>query len=382
MKFDELIKFQDRLTGGAVPGCDLAVSVGGETVFRRQSGVRDLDSGEKMSGGELFFMWSGSKVITTCLGMRLYEDGLLDLRAPVSDYLPEYGELYIKKADGGREELVRAEKTLYVYQLFNMTGGFDYSFAHPAVTEVRRRTDGVCPTREVVRALAKIPLKYEPGERFEYGKCHDILAAVIETAAHERMRDYAKRIIFDPLGMNDTEYGAPNEERQARMAGQYLYRADLESAVPMKKVCNFNLGPGFDSGGAGVVSSCVDYLKFAQTIACGGTSRDGYRLLSPETIDLWRRNTLTRAQREDFRRAWGDGYGYGLGVGTMLDHAEYGASDGLCDLMWGGAAGMRVNICPEARAAVVFMTHLHEMPNRLEIEKELRNTAFAAIAEQ
>lgn len=381
MRFDELIKFQDRLTGGAVPGCDLAVSVDGKTVFRRQSGVRDLDSGEKMSGDELYFVWSGSKVITTCLGMRLYEEGLLDLRAPVADYLPEYGELYIEKTDGDRTELVRCKKKLYVYQLFNMTGGFDYNFAHPAVTDVRKRTDGVCPTREIVRAIAKMPLRFEPGERFEYSKCHDILAAVIETAANERMRDYAKRIIFDPLGMSETEYGAPNEERQARMASQYLYRADLGKAVPMKKVCNYILGAGFDSGGAGVVSSCGDYLKFAETIACDGVSQDGYRLLSPETIALWRRNTLTEAQREDFRRDWGDGYSYGLGVATMLDHAEYGASDGLSDFGWGGAAGMRVHICPEARAAVVFMTHLHEIPNRLKFKKELRNTAFAAITQ-
>lgn len=379
MNFDKLARLQDDLVKDGLPGNDVAVSVAGETVFRRQAGCSDIESGWKTRGDELYFIWSGSKVITTCLGMRLAEEGLLELDAPVSDYLPEYADLFVKKTIDGREEIVRARNVLYVRQLFNMTGGFDYNFAHPSIAEVKKRTNGVCPTREIVRAISQIPLMFEPGERFEYSKCHDILGAIIEIAAGERLRDFARRLIFEPLGMRDTDYGAPSEAIQERMATQYLYRPDLGKPVVMKKVCNYNLGTGFDSGGAGVVSSLDDYLKFAEALANGGESRDGYRLLAPETIALWRKDTLTPTQREDYRRGWGDGYSYGLGVATMVDNAEYGASDGLSDFGWGGAAAMRVHICPEARAAVVFMTHLHDIPNRLKFKKELRNSAFGGI---
>lgn len=379
MDFLKLERYQDELTAGAVPGNDLFVTVGGQTVYRRQSGYSDLEKQKQMRGDELYFAWSGSKLITTSLGLRLVEEGKLDLTAPVYDYLPEYADLTVKKIIDGREEIVKAEKTMHVFELFNMTAGFDYDFVSDEIAEVRKATDGHCPTREIVKAFAKMPLAFEPGEHFEYSKAHDVLAGLIEVVAGERMRDYAKRVIFDPLGMRDTTFGAPTAEQQERMAGQYLWREDLSRAVPMKKVCNFNLGDGYDSGGAGVVSSCEDFMKFAAAIACGGTASNGYRLLKPETIEEWRRDTLTPTQFADFRRDWGLGYSYGLGVRTMIDHPEYGSSDRYDDFGWGGAAGMRVHICPEAKIAAVYMMHLHEMPSKRGFERSLRNNIFESF---
>ena len=381
MNFEKLARYQDELTAGPVPGNDVFVTVDGEEVFRRQSGYSDLESGTKMNGDELYLAWSGSKLITTSLGMRLVEKGLLDLKAPVAEYLPEYADLTVKKTIDGRETVTKAKNTLYVYQLFNMTAGFDYNFASAEIAEVRKATDGHCPTREVLKAFAKMPLIHEPGEHFEYSKCHDVLAGLIEVVAGERMRDHAKRVLFDPLGMDDTSFGLPTAEQQARMAGQYLWRNDLGKAVPMKKVCNYMLGDEFDSGGAGIVSTCADFMKFASTVACGGTTPYGYRFLKPETIDEWRRDTLMLAQFADFRRDWGLGYSYGLGVRTMIDHREYGASDGCDDFGWGGAAGMRVHICTENKVAAVYMMHMHEMPSKREFERTLRNTIFACVNE-
>ena len=381
MDFTKLAQYQDELTSTVVPGNDICVSVEGRTVFRRQSGYADFAAGKKMRGDELYLAWSGSKLITTALGMRLVEEGLLDLKAPVAEYLPEYADLTVKNIIDGREVITRAKSTLYVWQLFNMTAGFDYNFASPEIAEVRRATDGHCQTREVLKAFAKMPLIHEPGAHFEYSKAHDVLAGLIEVVAGEKMRAYAKRVIFDPLGMNDTSFGAPTAEQQARMAEQYSWREDLGKPVLMKKVCNYNLGDEYDSGGAGVVSSCEDFMKFAETIACGGTSADGYRLLKPETIDEWRRDTLMPTQFADFRRDWGLGYSYGLGVRTMIDHGEYGSSDGYDDFGWGGAAGMRVHICPEAKIAAVYMMHMHEMPSKRAFERSLRNTVFACVNE-
>ena len=382
MDFTKLEKYQDELTDGAVPGSDICVSVGGRTVFRRQSGYADLAAGKKMHGDELYLAWSGSKLITSSLGMRLAEEGLLDLDAPVAEYLPEYADLTVINNIDGREAVTRAKNTLYVYELFNMTAGFDYNFASPEIAEVRKATDGRCPTREIVRAFAKMPLAHEPGEHFEYSKAHDVLAGLIEVVAGEKMRDYAKRVLFDPLGMNDTSFGAPTAEQQARMAEQYLWREDLGKAALMKKVCNYNLGCEYDSGGAGIVTSCGDYMKFAETIACGGTTADGYRFLKPETIGLWKtgRPLGETAQRE-FDEKWCVGHTYAYGVRRITDHRAYGASDGYTDFGWGGAAGMRVHICTEGKIAVVYMMHLHNMPDAKTFERNLRNIAFACVNE-
>ena len=122
-------------------------------------------------------------------------------------------------------------------------------------------------------------------------------------------------------------------------------------------------------------------MKFAQTLANGGTSADGYKYLSRATIDEWRRDALTPAQFADFRRDWDIGYSYGLGVKTMIDHAEYGATDSCFDFGWGGAAGMRVYIAPDENIAAVYMMHLHNMPDIRGFERRLRNTVFSCVNE-
>ena len=382
MDFTELIRFEDEMTASTVPGMDISVAVDGREVFRRQSGYSDIESGTKMRGDELFFLWSGTKLITSSLGMRLVEEGRLDLDAPVYEYLPEYRSLTVRTVTDGREEIHTAENTMLVSQLFSMTAGFDYNFASPEIADVRRRTDGHCPTREIAKAIAKMPLSFEPGTHFEYSKCHDVLAAVIEVAAGKKMRDYARETLFDPLGMNDTFYGQPNDSQQARMATQYLWRGDLGKAVPTKKVCNMILGDEYDSGGAGVVTSCDDYMKFASTLACGGTAKNGYCYLLPTTIEKWANGTpLNDTQQAEFEGKWGMGHTYGYGVRRIVDHRAFDADDRYNDFGWGGAAGMRVHISPDAHVSAILLTHILELPDARLFEKRFRNTVFRCLTE-
>ncbi len=378
MDFSRMRAFQDYLVNWRIPGCDCMVTKDHETVYRYHTGWADREAGRPMTGDELYFFWSASKIITTSLGMRLFESGLFTMNDPLSAYMPEFADMTVRTRIDGREEIVPAKRPIRVKNLFNMTAGFDYNFGTPFVDEVKKNTGGECPTREIARAIAKSPLCFEPGTMWQYSLCHDVLGAFIEVVAGKRLRDYAREVLFDPLGMDDTCYNLPSPEKLKRMAVQYNWRDDLGKYLPTNNTCGHILGSGYDSGGAGVISSCADYMKFADTVANGGTSKDGYRYLSPATVDLWRTNTLTPEQRVSYNWDQLAGYGYGFGVRTMIDRAAGGSNGPLGEFGWGGAAGVWVILDPDNRAALVYTQH---MLNNQEpfISPRLRNILYACL---
>ena len=111
-----------------------------------------------------------------------------------------------------------------------------------------------------------------------------------------------------------------------------------------------------------MVSTHEDYAKFAVTMANLGTSpKNGYRFLSPASINLMRTNTLTPEQiKNDFAmnmsHTWG--YGYGYGVRTFMDPVRAGTLGSMGEFGWDGAAGSYVLIDPNKRLSVVFTKHL------------------------
>ena len=378
MDFTRLRAFQDYLVHWRIPGNDCMVTKDHEPVYRYYTGWANREAGLKMAGDELYYFWSASKVITTSLALRLHESGLFTMNDPLADYMPEFRDMAVRTRIDGKEELVPAKNPIRIRHLFGMSAGFDYNFGTPAVDEVRKATNGDCPTREIARAIAKSPLCFEPGTRWQYSLCHDVLGAFIEVIAGKRLRDYAREVLFDPLGMEDTCYNLPAPGKMARMAVQYNWRDDLGKVLPTNNTCGHILGPGYDSGGAGVISTCADYMKFADTVANGGTSKDGYRYLSPATIDLWRTDTLTSENRASCDWPQLRGYGYGFGVRTMIDRAAGGSLGPVGEFGWGGAAGVWVILDPDNRVALVYTQHMLNN-QELFISPRLRNILYACL---
>ena len=113
----------------------------------------------------------------------------------------------------------------------------------------------------------------------------------------------------------------------------------------------------YESGGAGLISSVDDYAKFADTLASGGVSQDGYRLLKPETINLMRSVQLQpNAVASAFCCAPGQGYGYGYGVRTRV--SSEGGRGPMGEFGWDGAAGAYLLVDPESKLSIFFATHL------------------------
>ncbi len=357
--FSTLRDFQESLLTFKVPipGNQCIATEGYGEIYSHVCGYADLEKQQPLKGDELYFLWSATKPVTVSLALRLFEENRFRMNDPLYEYIPEYRNMYVRKMIDGREEILPASSDILIWQLFNMTAGIDYEVNTPAVHEVRERTGGRCPTVETVRAFAKRPLASEPGAYWCYGLCHDVIGALIEIWSGKKLRDYAKEVLFEPLGMNETSYGYSAEQKD-RITAQFSYRYDTETVTRTNNTVNLILGPDYDSGGAGMVSSLKDFSKFAAVMANHGFAENGYRFLMPETVDMLRTNTLTKQEAESFCWEQHKGYGYGYGVRTRLPSPE---DDGL-DFGWGGAAGAILLMDCDRKMSLVYLQHLLNNP--------------------
>lgn len=359
MDFSRLDAFLDRLTAWRMPGNDCIIIKDGKIVHRHQSGYADVERGIKMNGNETYNMWSCSKPLTCAAALTLVEKGDITLPEPVETYLPEFADVMVREVDeDGNEKLVKPRRKITVRDLFSMSTGYSYDTSKANLDELKARTGGRCPTREVMRSFAKMPLNYHPGEVWQYGISHDILAALVEVVSGERFNSYVKRVIFDPLEMHDSTYSNPSADLLDRMARQYTYDEGRDRLIPSDNSVVFVFGSEYDSGGAGLISTCADYAKFAAAMANGGVGMNGARILSRHSIDLMRADAMKGKKMLEFGWMHLHGYSYGLGVRTMVDISEGGSTGSVGEFGWAGAAGSYVSIDPDRNLAIVYTQHM------------------------
>ena len=393
MNFDKLKNLMEHFVeSDHAPGNTIMVSVEGKPVFEYSCGYSDLQKKTQMTGKEYFNMYSCSKITTVTAALQLLEQGKILLTDPLYDYISEYKDMYIKKENG---EIVKAEKDITVKNLFNMTAGLTYNSGTDAFKKARELTDGKMNTSVVTRCIASDLLSFEPGERFQYSLCHDVLAGLVEIVSGKKFRDYVKENIFEPLGMNNSVYHL-TPEIEKNMAAQYQF-------VPEGNTGNFDMveaqkygrakdgtfvdvgfgnshiyGEEYDSGGAGIITTVSDYIKLAEALANYGTGTNGERILTPATVELMRTNTLDENQIKTFNWRQLAGYGYGLGVRTMIDRAGGGSLSNVGEFGWGGAAGASVYIDPKIGLAAVYAKHTLN-PREEYYQPRVRNTIYSCL---
>lgn len=356
--FEKTKALCDSFLAMGVPGFDLMVCKDGECVLRYMNGYSDREKKTPMKGDELYNIFSCSKMFTCVAAMQLWEKGLFRLEDILSDYMPEFKEMTVKTPEG----IVPAKTQIHIYDLFQMTAGFDYNLESPSLKQLRIDTDGRCPTREVARALAKEPLQFHPGEKYLYSLAHDVLAALVEVLSGEKFEDYVKKNIFDRVGMPDSDFLIPMEDYEKVIP---LYRGTPEGVVnhPLGKVPMYRIGTEHASGGAGCVSTVEDYMKFLEAL------RSGETLLKQDTLRLMATQRLNPQQMETFTKK--ETHGYGLGMRVPKEggwHKDFG---------WGGAAGAYFAIDPTRNISIYYAQHVTLSPNTAQ-----RNWVYEAVVEE
>ena len=341
--FEKTKAFCDTFLELGAPSFDLSVYRDGKPILRYMGGYSDLENKIPVRGDERYNIYSCSKAFTCVAAMQLWERGLFKLEDKLSDYMPEFSEMSVMTDEGVK----KAEKPILIKHLFEMTAGFDYASSAPEIKEAFTATDGRCPTREVMRCLAKKPLSFEPGERWQYSLCHDVLAALVEVLSGEKFEDYAKKHIFDVAGMSRTTFMLPPEELDT-LAQQYKF-VDGKPINVGKNIVSYKFGTEYASGGAGGISTVDDYVKFLEALRT-------HKLLKPETLTLMTTDRLTDSQKRTYWRVGQHGYGLGLRC-----HKEGGL---LKDFGWGGAAGAYLAVDMENGISMYFAMHLLSSPTQ------------------
>ncbi len=325
------------------------------------------------AGRDKLLMFSCTKPVTAVCTMQLVERSLISLEDKLVDYVPAFAESYFVD-ENGEKQVVGSEIT--IRHLLTMSAGLDYSLMRkPEVLDLVKN----CPdatTEQMIDAIAQSPLNFRPGERFLYSLCHDVLARVIEVVSGMRFSEYVKKNVFEPLCMNDSGFKIDDPDRMLPLL--YGARGILE---PIE--CKNRLVPTteYDSGGAGMVGTAVDYAKFAVALANGGVGANGNRIISAESIERMHQVEIAVDDLKcDFTCVQGADYSYGLGVRTRIRPTEWGLSVG--EFGWDGAAGTYLMVDPVKNISVVIGMHVEGwttifMEKHLEIVKQIYEELFA-----
>ena len=388
MDFSKLTAYLDSLEEVyGVPGYDILVTRDHETVYRRFGGHSDYDRRVPMAGNELYYIYSATKVITMAAAMQLITAGKMGLDDPVSRYLPEYGHMQVADhCDLGLWPPViptlenphhPARTPITLRMLMTMTAGLNYDTAGEPILQLQKESGNQATTRQMVGAIARMPLLFEPGTRYSYSLGHDVIAAVIEVVSGLTFSDYLKKNIFDPLGIRDM-YFHPDSRQRARLIAQYSAASDPAAFTPVPRENIYCLSDRYDSGGAGLCCTVEAYSAVMEALANGGVGRTGAQVLSPEGIALLAVNQLGDDLLPDYQMPWRMEYGYGLGVRTLIHPEASPTPQG--EFGWDGAAGAYALVDPVNRVSIFYAQEILGMLRVYqEIHPQLRNLVYECL---
>jgi len=290
----------------------------------------DMGPGIPMCEDAIIPLASAGKMYTAVAAMILSEQGVISLDDPVSKYIPEFADVVIEVTHPSGETNLEAPKTpITIYNLLTHTGGLQItgdSFwtAWNAHSEQTTTTD-------LARALAKLPLQSQPGERFEYGPTgasYEVLGAVIEISSSQTLEAFMIANIFEPLGLNNTYFYLP-EEKSDRMPA--FYRS-VDGRLHLERPFGVDFSrTTFFHGGGGVEASPQDIARFMQLFLNKGMV-DGVRLLSPETVHLMMTDHIGE------KSPFSNGLSWGLGAAVLVteqgEPMQYGWVGGGYATIW------------------------------------------------
>lgn len=371
-----------------LPGACVGVYQSGKPLYEAAIGKADRERDLPMKKDTLFRMFSMTKPVTATAVMQLWEHGKLNLCNPLSWYFPEYKNMLVDTGNG----LVPAEREITIQDLLNMTSGIPYpdcwSESQKQMAqfydEINERlgSDKPVSTEEFCRRAGGVPLMFQPGEKWAYGASADILGGVVEAVSGMSFDEYLRENIFQPLGMEDTDFYVP-EEKRSRFA--QLYTWDNENGGirvepdPHLGMNDYLTKPAFISGGAGLISTLSDYAAFANTLACGGRNPGlGVRLIGERTWKYMQSPQLTPKQKESVEWESLIGHSYGNLMRVLESPNDFCTNAPAGEFGWDGWTGTYMTVCPEHELAIVYLIQ-NCGAGISDIIRKIRTIAYGAI---
>ena len=358
---------QKLIDSEKIAGASIIVGRKGKIVFSETFGMMDREAKRSMQKDTIFRFYSMSKPVTSVAVMMLYEEGKIKLDEPVSTYIPQFKGLKVYAESGKHVDQVRQ---MSVRDLLRHTSGLTYGFfGNTAVDKMymtRKVYDRDGSLEDMMDKLGEIPLLYQPGTKWHYSVSTDVLGYMVQKLSGQSLDKFFRERIFRPLGMKDSAFHVPGRkvERFAACYGPKLTGGLNVIDEPAKS--RYLKKPSLFSGGGGLVSTAMDYMRFCQMLLNKG-QLDGRRLLRSETVEMMTRNQLP----DGVKRGKGEGFGLGFSVRIEAGKSpkgEYG---------WGGMASTHFWISPGDELAVVTLSQ--RIPYSGQLENAVKPIIYDSI---
>ncbi|HEY7233417.1 MAG TPA: serine hydrolase domain-containing protein [Gemmatimonadaceae bacterium] len=381
----------DSALQGAVDRSEIAGAVAlvlrdGQTVYERAFGWSDREANRRMTTDAIFRIASQTKALTSVALMTLVEEGKVALSDPVGKFIPAFEHTTVAIRSDTGLAIVPARRRITIRDLLTHTAGISYGT--DSLVSVLYATAGLGPAAGfgwytadkaepiclTMERLATLPFVAQPGERFVYGYNTDVLGCVVERVTGKPLDEVIRTRITAPLGMKDTYFFLPSEQR-ARLTAVYASGSDMKiTRAPdgPRGQGNYVDGPRRSfSGGAGLLSTARDYARFLQMLLNGG-ALDGVRVLGSRTVALMTTNQSGTLFSQS-------GEGFGLGFRILEQPGAQGRIETVGTYGWGGAYASNYEVDPKARLVLVFMVQL--LPSRSDIPAKFPTLVYQALVE-
>lgn len=387
--------YSDEVRKGDLAGIVLLIARHGKVVHFSAIGYADAAKSREMKIDTIFRLYSMTKPIAATALMMLYEQGRFQLDDPISKYIPQFkGIRVLRTPDSPLTDTVSARREPTIHDLFRHTAGLMHG-SEPGENAVdaayiKANLFGLDTSlSEMIERLAKIPLRYQPGTKFEYSIGQDVQARLVEILSGVPFHTFLEQRLFGPLGMKDSGYWVKDPSRLAAVhwsKNGKLVPCDDAHGCPDAKdnflleasnINSYTTVHTHEGGSYGLVGTTEDYWRFAQAMLDGGQLQ-GHRILSPSTVRYMAQDHLPHGipAFED-----SSGMGWGLGFAVLKDPAAAGFNGTEGSFFWGGVANTLFWIDPKSDLVVVAMTQHMEAPNVPPLWTQIRALVYGAVVE-
>lgn len=327
-------------------------------------GWADKEAQTPLRTDHIFRVFSNTKLITSCAALLLFEEGRFKLDDPIETYIPQLGNRKVLRPGATSiDDTEPAQRSITIRHLLSHSAGLSYGLFDPGTPifkayNERRILNPLTPLSDMIDGLADLPLVFHPGTSFEYSVAIDVVARLVEVISGQPFDTFIKARILDPLGMVDTGFFVPEQDR-GRLVAYYAGADLMEPMKPGLTRTDNSPYPGAYlrpvprfNGGGGLVSTMPDMVALIRSLLPGGPT-----LLKPETIAQAMTNQLAPNKWIRFAMMGEQpGKVYGLAGGLILDPASpIDHPDAAGELYWGGVAGTQWWISPKTGTAGVMM---------------------------
>jgi CubicO group peptidase (beta-lactamase class C family) len=364
--------FNNEVASGRLPGAVVLIQQHGKPVYLKSFGVRDVATNAPMTPDTIFALHSMTKPITSVAAMMLVDAGKLRLSDPVAKFIPDFADTKVGVSavapDGTPVlKLVPVDRPVTIADLLRHTSGITYDYIGGKLIDKAYMEsglfDGKYDNRIFAERIAKLPLARQPGTLWRYGHSTDVIGRIIEIVSGQTLYQFEKQHIFDPLGMTSTKYVLETASERARMAEPLPADAILKLAETERRA-----HPEWESGGGGLLSTPLDYARFAQMILNGGDF-GGKRYLSARAFKDMTTDQISPGSGvgRDYYYFPGDGFGYGYGFAVRVGpgDAKPPPPGSIGELKWDSGSGTYFGVDPKLDMLYILMEQTQNERGRI-----------------